>query len=100
MEIYKLLKPIVTKIKRLPEYQQAVTGCVSEVISYYGDGSSAEGNSQKTSFNSLMSPSGGGCKPTSEFAAAFAELLDTLILVDYLKSMKPCLNNDFSLYKR
>lgn len=39
-------------------------------------------------------------QPSESYLWAIAQLLDTFALLDALKNMKACLNNDFSFFKR
>jgi len=79
---YRVLKPEIQKIKRLHEFHEAaVREFTSSVDFLVGVDSRKE-------------------IPSPLFLGSIVSLFDAIITLDALKSMKACLSNDFTLYKR
>lgn len=75
----RVLGPEIEKLKGLMAFQQkAVSTFVRQATTY----------------------AGGSMPPTPSLLGKMVETLDMLSLLDTLKNMKACLNNDFSFYKR
>lgn len=85
---YAVLEPEIKKLKTFMYFQRDTIKLFCDHVK------------RLTTFFVLDKKKANDSLPSESYLAVMAQLLDRFALLDALKNMKACLNNDFSFYKR